>query len=48
MKNEKTDYVGGETPKQKHPDSLFKLAGRVSTDFRNVLSTRSASQCRIY
>ena len=29
MKNEKTDLVGGvfgETPKQKHPDSLFKLA----------------------
>ena len=29
MKNEKTDLVGGvfgETPKQKHPDSFFKLA----------------------
>jgi TRAP-type C4-dicarboxylate transport system substrate-binding protein len=26
MKNKKTDYVGGETPKQKHPASPFKLA----------------------
>ena len=26
MKNKKTDYVGGETPKQKRPDSPFKLA----------------------
>ena len=26
MKNKKTGYVGGETPKQKHPDSPFKLA----------------------
>ena len=26
MKNKKTVYVGGETPKQKRPDSPFKLA----------------------
>ena len=26
MKNKKTGYVGGETPKQKHPASPFKLA----------------------
>ena len=26
MKNKKTGYVGGETPKRKHPDSPFKLA----------------------
>ena len=26
MKNKKTGYVGGETPKQKRPDSPFKLA----------------------
>ena len=26
MKNKKTDYVGGEAPKRKHPDSPFKLA----------------------